>query len=69
MRSEPEEDNAPERSFVRHMAQDERRVAINERLDGEPDALLGQAAHVQQPRFQLLQLRLEVRDVSSRIVR
>ena len=37
-------------------------VAIDEALHGQADLLLGEAAHLEQPRLELLQLLLEVPD-------
>ena len=39
---------------------DEREVAVDERLDGGSDAVLRQAAHLEQPRLELIQFILEV---------
>ena len=43
---------------------DERLVALDQRPHGGADAVLGQAAHFEQPRLELIQLLLEVRNLS-----
>ena len=42
---------------------DERQVAVDQRLDGGSHAVLRQAAHLEQPGLELIQLLLEVRNV------
>ena len=54
--------SAVERLVAGQDAVDEIAVAIDEPLDGEPDLLLGQPAHLEQARLELLELLLKVPD-------
>ena len=49
-------------------ALDERVVALDQALDGEAHLLLGEAAHLEQPRLELFELFLEMPDDALRPV-